>query len=83
MNDDPYTVWETPHGTVEARVYEAYIGLRGQVRVGLVDYQGRVWHYDASELTPNPVMASRGFKLWDAIVATFEPIPPYHWGSGS
>lgn len=33
------------------RVYERYIGLRGQERVGLVDVQGRVWHYDFAEVS--------------------------------
>jgi hypothetical protein len=65
-------IWETPHGTVDATVYEAYIGLRGQQRVGLVDRQGRVWHYDASELTPNPFIRGRGWKPWSEVVAQFD-----------
>lgn len=38
--------WMTPDGPLEAAEYERYIGLRGQVRVGLVDRMGRVFHYD-------------------------------------
>lgn len=31
------------------KIYESYIGLRGQQRVGLVDSVGRVHHYDLEE----------------------------------
>jgi hypothetical protein len=33
-----------------ADVYEVYVGLRGQLRVGLIGHMGRVYHYDADEL---------------------------------
>lgn len=38
-----------PYGGL-ADVYEVYVGLRGQLRVGLVGHMGRVFHYDAAEL---------------------------------
>ena len=38
--------------TMLATCYERYLGLRGQERVGLVDRNGRVHHYDADEVTP-------------------------------
>jgi hypothetical protein len=83
MTNDDMVLWETPHGLLEARVYEAYIGLRGQQRVGLVGHQGRVWHYDADELTPSPLMKGRGWKPWSEVVAYFDAnstaIP---WDSG-
>ena len=45
--------FDTPHhrGDAGLRVYERYVGLRGQERVGLVDEQGRVWHYDSAEVS--------------------------------
>lgn len=36
-----------------ADVYEVYVGLRGQLRVGLVGRMGRVQHHDADELRLN------------------------------
>lgn len=43
-------IWRTPDGEIEAEIYERYIGLRGQQRVGLVDKHGRVFHYDLAEI---------------------------------
>lgn len=40
----------TGEGVMEARIYEQYVGLRGQLRVGLVDLQGRVHHFDAEDM---------------------------------
>lgn len=42
--------WVTPDGDLDARIYEIYVGLRGQWRLGLVDAEGRVHHYDADEV---------------------------------
>lgn len=43
--------WETPHGVITAIKCEEYIGLRMQIRVILVDNQGRLYHYDRDEAT--------------------------------
>lgn len=40
--------WWTPNGRMWCRMYEMYRGIRGQIRIGLVDEQGRVHHFDAS-----------------------------------
>ena len=37
--------------TILASVYEEYIGLRGQQRIGLVDDCGRVHHFDRRDMT--------------------------------
>jgi hypothetical protein len=50
MEGSPFRDWLTPHGPICARIYESYIGLRGQPRYGLVDRQGRVHHYDRADL---------------------------------
>ena len=44
-------------------IYEIYVGLRGQLRVGLVDHLGRVYHYDASELSLNTATRYRFEQL--------------------
>jgi len=46
-----FELWLTPKGQLVASIYEDYIGISGQRRLGLVDRLGRVWHYDASEIT--------------------------------
>lgn len=43
-------LWNTPDGTIVARIYESYIGVNGQERVGLVERSGRVHHFDRSEV---------------------------------
>lgn len=48
----PEGAFETPHGEIVGRVVDLYTGLRGQMRVCLVDRVGRVFHYDTDELTP-------------------------------
>lgn len=45
------SIWLLPDGTtLVAEVYEEYVGLSGQARVGLVDSMGRVYHYDLSDI---------------------------------
>lgn len=58
MISEALEVWETPTGELVARVYEEYLGLRGQRRVGLVDCQGRVFHYDEALVTKRDVGGS-------------------------
>lgn len=43
-------LYRTPDGVLTAYIYEYYLGLKGQARVGLVDTQGRVHHYDRDEI---------------------------------
>lgn len=79
MSDLPFSPWETPAGVIEARVYEVYTGLRGQQRIGLVDRQGRVWHYDAI-LIAGSFMKSRGWLTWDELLSTLRaPKVPFSW----
>jgi hypothetical protein len=45
------SIWLLPDGTtLVARIYESYLGLRGQARVGLVDSMGRVYHFNLSDI---------------------------------
>jgi len=44
--------YQTPEGIITARIYERYEGLYHQMRVGLVDEQGRVHHYDTTDIQP-------------------------------
>lgn len=48
-------LWTPVHNSdkaVRGRIYEAYHGLRGQLRIGVVDDAGRVHHFDASQVMP-------------------------------
>lgn len=42
-----------------ADVYEVYVGLHGQLRVGLVAAMGRVHHHDADDLRLQPATRYR------------------------
>ena len=45
------SLWLLTDGlTLVASVYERYLGLHGQQRVGLVDNCGRVYHYDLDQI---------------------------------
>lgn len=50
----------------KARVYEQYTGLRGQSRIGLVDEQGRVHHFDLGEVQVMTV--SRPIQVGEEVI---------------
>lgn len=43
-------LYSVPDGLIKGRIGERYEGLRGQVRLALVDAAGRVHHYDVDEV---------------------------------
>jgi hypothetical protein len=65
-------LWETPDGPLTAMIYEEYLGLRGQQRLGLVDSQGRVYHYDA-DLVHRAMQ--RAQHLCSPLHRSFPPLP--------
>lgn len=49
-----------PRSGAVVRVYERYVGLHGQERVGLVDEVGRVHHFDVADLPDDQPMVANG-----------------------
>jgi hypothetical protein len=50
VNTETFLTWTAPDGPLVARVREYYRGLRGQMRICLVDKVGRVHHFDVDEV---------------------------------
>lgn len=50
-----WAIWIFPGDVYrKVRIYERYIGLSGQERIGFVDRHGRVFHHDSSEVRMAP-----------------------------
>lgn len=59
---------ETGEG-LRARIYEQYTGLRGQARIGLVDAQGRVHHFDVGEV--QVIGTSRQIQIGEEVIHAY------------
>lgn len=76
----PERLWMLPDGELlHAAEYERYVGLRGQVRVGLVSAMGFVHHYDLAELrivygSRQPIGLETLRRAWESDSDDAEPV---------